>query len=100
MSYTKDEALWYAICQMRRAARMLDLEETQHDGKGYLVDIYGAGLDLCADECEKLLDPADLRRMKIETWPNSCPTCGSAFAESEDKGICRDEWHEGKEVQV
>ena len=101
--YTKEEALWYAICQMRRAARMLDLEETQLDGKEYLVDIYGAGLDLCADVCEKIIDPAELRQMKIETFPNTCPTCCSAFAENERRGVvtvCHDEWHAGKEVQT
>lgn len=68
--YTKDEALWWAICQMRRSARMLQLEVTQHDGREYLWDIYGKGLDMCADECEKTMDATELERLRAETFPN------------------------------
>lgn len=71
VAYTKDEALWYAINQMRRAARVLDLEETQLDNKAYLVEIYGAGLDMCADACERSMDPEELRRLRTETFPDS-----------------------------
>jgi len=97
--YTKDEALWYACCQMRRAARMLDLERTQHRDRDYLVDIYGNGLDMCADECEKAVDPEELKRMKRETHPNFCPTCGRSGAAREDNDtggmdVCYDTWHE------
>jgi len=96
--YEKDEALWYACCQMRRAARMLDLEETQHENREYLVNIYGNGLDLCADECEKAIDPDELTRMKRETHPSFCPTCGRSgeAREANDTGgvdVCYDTWH-------
>jgi len=99
IEYTKDEALWWAINQMRRAARMLDLEETQLDNKAYLVEIYGAGLDMCADACEKAMDPEELKRMKKETFPDYCPTCGKdgAAREANETGgvdVCYDPWHE------
>jgi hypothetical protein len=117
VSYTKDEALWYSICQMRRAARVLDLEAIRVGGlivtnpefkkiydavtgrlkdlvnwrqedvvrttveetlaflggrekegrKEYLVGIYGTGLDMCADECEKAMDPEELKRLRTAT---------------------------------
>lgn len=67
--YTKDEALWYAICQMRRAARVLDIEAAED--KEYLITIYGVGLDQCADECEKSMEPAELNRLRKETFPNT-----------------------------
>ena len=66
-AYTKDEALWYAICQMRRAARVFDLAGVRDSN---LVDIYGRGLDMCADECEKVIDPEKLKRFKAETFPS------------------------------
>lgn len=97
--YTKDEALAYAICQMRRMARVLDLEETQLEGKEYLVNIYGKGLDMCADECEKVMDPEELKLMRIAI--NTCPTCGRSGAKVEANGtggvdICYDPWHDFK----
>lgn len=141
--YTKDEALWYAICQMRRAARVLDLEAVRggrltaiefkkvydavcerlkdlvnwqtedvsrvtaeetlvflgkKEDKKYLADILGAGLDQCADECEKAIDPEELTRMKKETFPDLCLTCGRAGAARQDNetggvDICYDPWH-------
>jgi hypothetical protein len=99
IEYTKDEALWWAICQMRRTSRMLDLEEVQLEGKEYLVSIYGAGLDMCADQCEKAMDPEELKRMRGETFPNTCPTCarsGLAARDNETGGIdiCYDPWHD------
>jgi hypothetical protein len=96
--FTKDEALWYAICQMRRAARTLDIASIMTRDVNYR-EIYGKGLDMCADECEKVIDPTELRKMKVETFPTSCPTCarsGEAREENETGGvnICYDPWHE------
>jgi hypothetical protein len=145
--YAKDEALWYAICQMRRAARVLDLEairgshftvtgsefkkvyeavcerlkdlvnwraedvsrttveETlvflggrEKESKEYLANIIGAGLDQCADECEKGMDPEELKRLRSETFPGTCPTCGSGQMGEDNKtggvAACYDPWHE------
>jgi hypothetical protein len=72
-TYTKDEALWYAVCQMRRAARVFDLEGAS-SGKEHLANIYGTGLDICADECEKVMDPEELRRMRSETFTGESDT--------------------------
>lgn len=98
-AYTKDEALWYAACQMRRAARVLDVEAALLDRKEYLVTVYGAGLDLCADECEKAMDARELERLRGETFPGRCPTCGrgGAAREANETGgvsVCYDPWHE------
>jgi hypothetical protein len=71
VAYTKDEALWYAICQMRRAARVMDIASIVSVPRDPAYrDIYGKGLDMCADECEKVIDPENLKRMKAETFPN------------------------------
>lgn len=66
MSYTKDEALWYAVNQMRRAARTFEIVQVKGD-RTPLVEIYAKGLDLCADECEKTMDQDELKRMRTET---------------------------------
>ena len=68
-AYTKDEALWYAICQLRRAARTFEVLEVGARSE-YLVDIYAKGLDMCADECEKAIDPEELKKLTAETFPN------------------------------
>jgi hypothetical protein len=56
MSDIRDEKLWWAINQMRRMARVLQLIEGD---LGHHADamnhIYIPGLDNCADECEKVL---------------------------------------------
>src|SRR5271157_2533932 len=101
MSYTKDEALWYAICQMRRAARVLDIASIMVPNDKSYSEIYGKGLDMCADECEKVIDPAELTRMKRESHPSFCPTCGRSGAarepnESGGVDICYDDWHGGE----
>jgi hypothetical protein len=74
-AYTKDEALWYAVCQMRRAARTLEIAAIMARDDAYET-IYAKGLDMCADECEKAMDPENLKRFRIETFPDSCPDCG------------------------
>jgi hypothetical protein len=96
--YTKDEALWWTINQMRRAARVMDIAAIMTRDKSY-AEVYGKGLDMCADEVERLIDPEELRRMKAETYPDYCPTCGrgtDAVEGNETGGVdvCYDSWHE------
>lgn len=67
--YTKDEALWWAVNQMRRAARVLELEAINAGNKA-LADIYAKGLDQCADKCEEVMDPDKLMTFLAETYPN------------------------------
>lgn len=57
MTDIKDQHLWYAINQMRRMARTLQLSEgSMSPGMAEsMKNIYIPGLDLCADECEKVL---------------------------------------------
>lgn len=59
--YTKDEALWWAINQMRRAAKVIQLV-----GEKASPDIYATGLNDCADTCEKVLDADTLARFRAE----------------------------------
>jgi hypothetical protein len=65
VEYTKDEALAYAICQMRRAARTLDIASAVTQDKSY-SEIYGKGLDMCADECMKAMDQEELKQLREE----------------------------------
>jgi hypothetical protein len=90
--YTKDEALWYAICQMRRAAKVLDIASiVSMPRDNAYSEIYGKGLNMCADECEKVIDPEELRRMISETFPGVCPIC----LQNHNYTGCADPWHEG-----
>src|SRR5271170_5537548 len=95
--YTKDEALWYACCQMLRAARVLDIATIMTHDKSY-AEIYGKGLDMCVNECEKAIDPEELKRMKHVSHPDFCPTCGRSGVarEGNETGgmdVCYDTWH-------
>ena len=99
-AYTKDEALAYAICQMRRAARVLEIAAIVSVPRDSAYsEIYAKGLDMCADECEKVLDPEELKQMRIAT--NTCPTCGRSGARVEANGtggvdVCYDPWHDSR----
>jgi hypothetical protein len=103
MSYTKDEALWYAINQMRRAARVLEIASIMINVPDRIDEsyakIYAKGLDQCADMCEETMDQDELKKLKAETFPDYCPTCGRSGAareanETDGVDICYDEWHE------
>jgi hypothetical protein len=94
--YTKDEALWWAINQMRRAAKVLQIAGIMIQTDPSYEEIYAKGLNQCADECETVMEPSELERLRRETFPNGDDSgddiqsgrSGSDGGNTTDPGIC------------